>query len=110
MGIDAVQVVFNGPTAVDENTSFPISFTLKQNYPNPFNPTTEIKYQLSENTLVMLRVFDVLGREVATVVNEQKPAGNYTTTFNAAGLASGIYFYRLDAGSFTQTKKMVLMK
>ena len=110
IGIDAVQVVFKGPTAVDDNAFRPTNFALNQNYPNPFNPTTEIRYQTSEASHVTMKIFDVLGREVATLVNEQKPAGNYSATFNAEGLASGIYFYRLEAGSFTQGKKMVLMK
>ncbi|MEO8167382.1 MAG: choice-of-anchor J domain-containing protein [bacterium] len=110
IGLDAVQVIFNGLTAVDERTSSPMNFALGQNYPNPFNPSTEIRYQTSEAGHVTLRMFDLLGREVATLVNEQKPAGNYSARVNAADLASGIYFYRMDAGAFSQTKKMILMK
>jgi hypothetical protein len=85
-------------------------YELSQNYPNPFNPTTRIKYELKEAGFVSLKVFDMLGREVATLLNERRSAGSYEVTFNAANAASGIYFYRLDAGTFSQTKKMVLVK
>jgi hypothetical protein len=88
----------------------PTSFALGQNYPNPFNPTTVINYQLPVTGSVSLKVYDVIGREVATLVNEQKDAGNYQVTFNASNLASGMYFYRLQAGSYTSVKKLVLMK
>ncbi len=95
----------------------PNKFILSQNFPNPFNPATAIKYSIPTSGLVMLKVYDVLGREVATLVNEDKPAGNYQVEFNAANLASGVYFYTLQvvpigrqAGSFTQTKKLILMK
>jgi enterochelin esterase-like enzyme len=90
---------------------------LEQNYPNPFNPSTEIRYQVSGVSDVRLEVFDVLGRKVSTLVSERQAAGNYTVNFNASGLASGIYFYRLDArssgisaGSYTETKSMRLIK
>ncbi|MHA2032753.1 MAG: T9SS type A sorting domain-containing protein [Candidatus Kariarchaeaceae archaeon] len=86
------------------------SYLLSQNYPNPFNPTTKIKFQIPELSFVTLKVYDVLGSEVATLVYEDKPAGSYEYEFNAAQLPSGIYFYRLQAGSFIETKKMVLMK
>ena len=85
-------------------------FRLAQNYPNPFNPTTNITYVLPKTENVSLKVYDVLGREVATLVNEVKPAGVYTVPFNASNLASGVYFYKLQAGSFVQTKKMMLVK
>jgi len=88
----------------------PLHFSLEQNYPNPFNPTTTIVYGLREKTNVELKVFDVLGREVETIVNSEQDAGYYEIEFNASKLASGIYFYRLQAGSFVETKKMVLMK
>jgi hypothetical protein len=86
------------------------SFILSQNYPNPFNPTTVIKYQLPEAGLVTLKVFDILGNEIETLVNEQKQTGTYEITWYAEGLPSGIYFYRLQAGDFIETKKMILMK
>lgn len=89
------------------------SFELYQNYPNPFNPATVIGYQLSVNSYVTLTVYDVLGKEVAVLVNEEQPAGRYEVEFNSSGirdLASGIYFYQLRAGNFIQTKKMVLVR
>jgi len=88
----------------------PEEFALHQNYPNPFNPTTTIKYQIPELSLVTLKVFDVLGSEITTLVNEEKPVGSYEVNFNASSLPSGIYFYKLQAGSFVETKKMMLMK
>ncbi|MFQ3598401.1 MAG: T9SS type A sorting domain-containing protein [Chloroherpetonaceae bacterium] len=86
------------------------SYTLAQNYPNPFNPTTTIQYALPNAGNVSLKIYDVLGREVANLVNGRQAAGEYTVQFNAANLASGIYFYRLQAGDFVQTKKMMLVK
>ncbi len=86
------------------------ALSLSQNYPNPFNPTTTIRYELSANSVVSLKVYDVLGREVKTLVNEFKPAGTYAVEFDASGLASGVYFYRIKAGVFTSMKKMLLVK
>ncbi len=88
----------------------PDKFELNQNYPNPFNPTTKIKYSIPKTSNVELKVFDILGRKVAELVNEEKPAGNYTVDFNASKLSSGIYFYRITSGNFTQVKKMILLK
>ena len=88
----------------------PDEYSLAQNYPNPFNPSTIIKYDIKDRTNVELKVFDILGREIITLITEEKPAGNYEVEWNAAGLPSGVYFYRLQAGSFVETKKMVLMK
>jgi hypothetical protein len=93
-----------------ENTLFVNKFMLEQNYPNPFNPSTVISYQLPVTNNVTLKVFDVLGNEIATLVNEEKTAGEYEVEFNAMGLPSGIYFYQLKAGDFIQTKKMILLK
>ena len=87
-----------------------LKFTLTQNYPNPFNPSTKIKYELSSRQFVTLKIFDVLGNEVETIVNEEKPSGEHEIQFNSIGLSSGVYFYQLKAGSFIQTKKMVFMK
>ena len=96
------------------NSQIPKDFTLSQNYPNPFNPSTRIQYQVSGITHVTLKVYDILGNEVATLVNEEKSAGKYEVEFQAAvgnrQLASGIYFYQLRAGSFIKTKKMLLLK
>ena len=100
------------PVSVDENpvTQLPIDFNLEQNYPNPFNPSTSIQYAISSRQFVSLKVYDVLGKEIATLVNEEKPTGNYEVNFNASSLSSGVYFYKLQAGSFVQTKKMILIK
>ena len=105
-------VRYNNPsvTAVYNDLDLPIEFTLSQNYPNPFNPLTIINYQLRINNFVSLKVFDVLGNEVSTLVNEEKPAGNYSVNFNASNLSSGIYFCTLSSGKFTETKKMILIK
>jgi ligand-binding sensor domain-containing protein len=86
------------------------SFTLSQNYPNPFNPSTVISYQLPVIGFVTLKVYNILGREIATLVNEEKPAGEYKVEFNGNNLPSGIYFYQLKAGSFAEIRKMVLLK
>ncbi len=94
----------------DNRTRNVADYRLEQNYPNPFNPTTNITYILPKNERVSLKVYDILGREVATLVNEVKAAGAYTVPFNASNLASGVYFYKLQAGAFTQTKKMMLVK
>ncbi|MBN8705634.1 MAG: T9SS type A sorting domain-containing protein [Bacteroidetes bacterium] len=100
------------PTGIEENNAGakPVSFSLSQNYPNPFNPATVINYQLPVNSMTKLKIYDVIGREVATLVNERKPAGRYQVTFNAGYLSSGVYFYRIEAGSFVQTKKLILVK
>ena len=94
---------------ISENLQ-PESFKLFQNYPNPFNPGTTISYTLPNSGNVTFKIYNILGDEVATLINEEKPAGNYEVEFNANGLASGIYFYQLKAGEFVQTKKMILMK
>jgi hypothetical protein len=86
------------------------SYTLGQNYPNPFNPTSIIKYQIPELSFVTLKVYDVLGNEITTLVNKETPAGNYEVEVNGTGLPSGVYFYQLKAGRFVETKKMVLLK
>ena len=85
-------------------------FSLANNYPNPFNPSTKIQYTLPTNEFVSLKVYDIIGREVATLVNQQQSAGVYDVNFNASNLTSGIYFYKIDAGSFVDVKKMMLIK
>ena len=95
---------------VNELAGLPKQFELFQNYPNPFNPTTEIRYQTSEVSHVTLKVFDMMGREVATLVNEVQDAGFKTVKFDAGGLASGVYFYRLKAGGFVETKKLMVTR
>ena len=99
------------PTDVDEiDFSVPDQFSLSQNYPNPFNPSTKISWQSPVSGHQTLKVYDVLGKEVAALVNEFRYASSYTIDFNASSLSSGIYFYKLQAGSFVQTKKMILIK
>ena len=98
------------PTGVGNNGGKPLEFALDQNYPNPFNPSTAITYELAATGRVKLKVFDVLGREVGTLVNEVKPAGRYETVWDARGMASGMYFYRIEAGSFSDVKKMLLLR
>jgi photosystem II stability/assembly factor-like uncharacterized protein len=92
------------------STNIPSDFYLLQNYPNPFNPATTIAYTIKNDGLVLLKVFDVLGKEVTTLVNENKPAGSYQVDFNASKLPSGIYLYKLISGKFTETKKLILLK
>ena len=94
----------------DENKNVIKEFSLSQNFPNPFNPTTTIEYKIPKSTIVKICVYDILGREVETLVNEQKTAGNYRVEFNASKLASGVYFYRMQAGNFIETKKLLLIK
>ena len=96
--------------AINEQINLPLTFNLEQNYPNPFNPSTTIKYSIPKQSYVTLKLYDILGREVATLVNAEKPAGNYLVEFNAANLPSGVYFYRIQAGSFNQVRKMLLLK
>ena len=88
----------------------PSEFYLSQNYPIPLNPSTTIKYSLPEETYVALKVFDILGNEIETLVNDEKSLGNYEVEFDGSELSSGIYFYQLRAGNFIQTTKMVFMK
>ena len=93
-----------------QGTDIPKTYALDQNYPNPFNPTTIINYQIPNNNYVTLKVYDVLGNKVKTLVDGYKTQGSYSVNFNAGNLASGIYFYQLKAGSFTATKKLLLLK
>jgi hypothetical protein len=88
----------------------PLTYDLTQNFPNPFNPSTTIRYQIPQDGIVTLKIYDILGSEVATLVNEQKPAGKYEVNFNARSLASGIYIYKIQAGEFTASKKLMLLK
>jgi hypothetical protein len=98
------------PVSVTNEDELPTEFSLSQNYPNPFNPITKIIYEIPEISFVTLKVYDVLGNEIATLVNEEKPAGRYEVEFNPVSSirypASGVYYYQLKAGSFIQTRKM----
>jgi hypothetical protein len=98
------------PVAVEDEGKPVSDYALSQNYPNPFNPSTQIKFALKTSGFVSLKIYDVLGKEVATLVNGEYNTGSYNVSFDASGLASGIYFYRLESGSFVQTNKMMLLK
>ncbi|MBI5020827.1 MAG: T9SS type A sorting domain-containing protein [Ignavibacteriales bacterium] len=96
--------------AVKENEELPAKYSLEQNYPNPFNPSTTVQFSIVNTQLTVLKVYDVLGKEVVTLINEVKPPGAYTVRWDAVGYPSGVYYYRLQAGNFIETKKLILMK
>ncbi len=96
--------------SVGDEFETPNSFYLAQNYPNPFNPTTIISYSLPASNHVTIKVFDILGNEVTTLLNEQKEAGTHTIVFNASDLSSGVYFYKIQAGNYAETRKLILQK
>lgn len=109
IGIDLVQLV--GLVGIEnQNNQNPTEYSLKQNYPNPFNPSTEIVFALPQSEFVTLKVYDILGNEVASVVNEYRLKGTHTVKFDASKLSSGMYFYKIQAGDFSDTKKMTLIK
>jgi len=97
-------------TSVGNKYELPTHFILYQNYPNPFNPSTRIKYSISKRSFVTLNIYDILGKEIATLVDEEKPVGNYEVEFKGNNLSSGVYFYKMQAGSFIDTKKFILIK
>ena len=98
-------------TGIPSSNNFIVtSYLLSQNYPNPFNPTTKIEYSIPKTSIVTLKVYDILGREVATLVNEKKFRGIYEVEFDGNGLSSGIYFYKIQAGNYSSVKKMILVK
>lgn len=101
---------YNNSFLIEVAPQLPKEFSISQNYPNPFNPGTVIKYQLPVNSKVIIKVYDILGKEIATLVNEVKPAGKYEINFNAAQFTSGVYLYKIHAGNYIQTKKMILIK
>ena len=106
-----LKIYFDAATDVEfDYTYIPDHYEVYQNYPNPFNPTTTIIWQMSKAGLVTLKIFDVLGSEVTTLVNEELPTGKHEAAFNASRLSSGVYFYRLRAGEYTAVKKMLLIK
>jgi hypothetical protein len=95
---------------IGNNSDEIITYELFSNYPNPFNPSTTIKYSIPQSSIVVIKIFDVIGNEIETLVSEEKSVGTYEVNWNAINIPSGIYFYKLQAGSFIETKKMVLMK
>jgi hypothetical protein len=97
-------------TGITDKTNVITGFALSQNYPNPFNPSTIISYQIPQNSHVTLKVYNILGKEVATLVNENQVAGQYNFNFRAVNLASGVYIYQITAGNFRATKKLTLLK
>ncbi|GAB1442400.1 hypothetical protein MASR2M39_12350 [Ignavibacteriales bacterium] len=100
-----------GPaTGIDDLSGNLKGYNLAQNYPNPFNPSTAIKYHLAESNLVTLKIYDVMGNEIATLVDEEMPAGAHSIEFNAENLSSGVYFYQLRSGGFVDMKKLSLIK
>lgn len=106
----AKSVILVRGTLTNIGEELPVEFGLDQNYPNPFNPVTTISYQVAESRMVSVNIYDMLGRKVATLVNEVQPAGSYNISFDAARLSTGIYIYRMVSGDFVQTRKMTLMK
>ncbi|MDP2303817.1 MAG: T9SS type A sorting domain-containing protein [Ignavibacteria bacterium] len=102
--------VMSIPVNINDVESIPNDYSLSQNYPNPFNPITKINYTIPQTGLVTIKVFDILGKEITTLVNEEKKSGNHKIEFNGSKLSSGIYFYQIKSGSFTATKKLVLLK
>jgi hypothetical protein len=94
----------------DKQQDVPLAYRLYQAYPNPFNPTTTIRFDVPAAGDVSLKIYDILGREIAVLVNDRKQPGHYETAWNAASYASGVYFYRLSANGFVETKKLLLMK
>lgn len=102
--------LMNSATDVENDIKLPSNFRLYQSYPNPFNPVTKINFSIPLSSFVTLKIFDISGSEVATVVSQQLPAGDYSREWNASEMPSGVYFYRIEVGNFTDTKKFVLLK
>ena len=101
---------FKYSKVVEVSFNAPAEFSLKQNYPNPFNPSTKISYALPSKGFVTLKVYDVIGNEVASLVNQEQEEGEHNISFDASNLSSGIYFYKITAGNFVKTMKMILLR
>jgi len=106
----AVLTVETSVTDLDETKSLPTDFVLNQNYPNPFNPTTTISFSIPSSAFTSLKVYDILGNEIATLLSEEKSAGEHNVLFDASALTSGVYLFRLNSGNFTEIKKMILLR
>jgi len=111
-GLDTLKMRYNGTfTGIKQNNYIaPAGYKLFQNYPNPFNPSTTISFNIMKQDHVILKVYNILGEEVSTLVNENRSPGNYSVRFDTHGLSSGIYFYELNAGNFREAKKMIILK
>ena len=108
-GRSMYKINLNDIVSVDQENTIPASYVLEQNYPNPFNPTTSIEYSVVSNEYVSLKVYDLLGNEVATLLNQKKEAGKYRVSFDASKFASGVYIYQLTSGSINLSKHMILI-
>lgn len=104
------RIVVKLPTVITKKTGFASGFSLMQNFPNPFNPVTKIEFSIPGKEFVSLKIYNIQGREVADIVNASLPAGNYSVEWNAGGVPSGIYYYRISAGEFIQTRSMILLR
>lgn len=107
--------IYNGETLIAEREfririSHPLKYELKQNYPNPFNPTTTICYTIPQKSMVSLKIFNILGEEVSVLIDEEKEAGEHKIIFSAEGIASGIYYYKIKSGDYSETKKLIIVK
>ena len=110
VGIGGTILRYNGTVDVEDENNNLTDFTLVQNYPNPFNPSTRIRFSIPESAYTTLKVYSILGQEVATLLNEEKSSGVYEVNFDGLNLSSGTYIYKLKAGNFSETKKMILLK
>jgi hypothetical protein len=108
--LEVNSLINNNTDLVIDISQQELIYHLYQNYPNPFNPTTTIKYSIPKASFVVVKIYDIIGEEVATLVNAQKPSGNYSVKFDASNLSSGIYFYRITSGNFMATKKLIILK
>ena len=108
--VSAVGTLSSITTALNDNIILPVGYILEQNHPNPFNPSTTISYAIPKSSYVIIKIFDVNGREIKALVNKKQNVGFYNVVFDAASLASGLYFYTLISENFTSTKKMILVK
>ncbi|MEW6506106.1 MAG: T9SS type A sorting domain-containing protein [Bacteroidota bacterium] len=108
--IETIAVFHDILLDIDDNQEFPTTYNLFQNYPNPFNPTTRIKYSIPNSEKVLLKVYDVLGREVETLLNKYETAGTHEIEFNGINLTSGLYFYKITSGNYSETRKMILLR